>query len=477
MSEEHNENEPVNIEAADDELLAATTADADSDAEQDVEEQDTAEQGAQTSDSLDALVEQVAKEQTAKQWSSREKILAGVAGVAIVVAIAGFSLFAVNAPGNAAAKFDGGSVSESEVTAYIDQYRNAYGTTDDSSFASLLKNQNMTVASYRQSAIDQLVLQKLIEKRANELGVSVSDDDVEARLQEVREQMGATDDDTWQSTLESYGVTEDSLRSTYRSQLLQDKVCEQDVPEEEPSDDDTLNYISSYLADTTQKHVYRIVFTSDDGKSTKAGKCTKELKKLKKSKKLDAAAFEELVAKYSESDTAADDKGAVGWSGSDSISDTISELIDSMSVGDFSDATTVEEDDNALEIIYVDQDFTFPSSSDIESLDSLSIPDELLSDVKSAVSYSNWQTDCSTYIAKLLADAKVTYYPVPDDASYNVDLSIDYTEATTTTDDSASSESASDDSSSEESSDESASSDDNSSDDGSSSEESSSSEE
>ena len=463
MAEEHNENEPTNIEAADDELLITAATDADGDVEQDVEEQDTAEQGAQTSDSLDALVEQVAKEQATKQWSSREKILAGVAGVAIVVAIAGFGLFAANMPGSNAAKFDGGSVSESELTAYIDQYRSAYGTTDDSSFASLLKNQNMTLASYRQSAIDQLVLQKLIEKRANELGVSVSDDDVEARLQEVREQMGATDDDTWQSTLESYGVTEDSLRSTYRSQLLQDKVCEQDVPEEEPSDDETLSYISSYLADTTQKHVYRIVFTSDEGKSTKANECAKELKKLKKSKKLNAAAFEELVAKYSESDTAADDKGSVGWSGSDNISDTISELIDSMSVGEVSDATTVEEDDNALEIIYVDQDFTFPASSEIESLDSLKIPDELLSDVKSAVSYSNWQTDCSTYIAKLLADAKVTYYPVPDDASYNVDLSVDYTQDTTTSDDSASSdESASDTSSS---------------DDGSSSEESSASEE
>ena len=80
MAEEQNENEPTgideeatNIEAADDELLATAAADADSNAEQ-----DTVEQGTQTSDSLDALVEQVAKEQATKQWSSREKILAGV---------------------------------------------------------------------------------------------------------------------------------------------------------------------------------------------------------------------------------------------------------------------------------------------------------------------------------------------------------------------------------------------------------------
>lgn len=409
------------------------------------------EQAKQTSDALEELIVKTAQEQAEKKMTGREKVFAGVATVAIVAAIAGFGLYAANMPGGAAAKYDGGSVSESEVSAYIEQYRSAYSLSTDSAFASALKNQNMTVASYRQNAVDQLVIQKIIEKRASELGVSVSDEDVEARLQEVYGQIANGDDSIWQSTLESMGVTEDDLRTRYKSDLLQDKVCEQDVAQENASDEDTVSYISSYLADTTQKHVYRIVFTSDDGKSTKADECTKELNKLKKAKKLTTASFEELVAKYSESETAADDKGSVGWTGSGNVGDTITDLIGSMNVGDVSDATTVAEDDDALEIVYVDEDFTFPSSSEISSIDSLNIPDELLDAVKAAVSKANWQSDCTVYIAKLLADAKVTYYPVPDDASYNVDLSVDYTEDTASADEASSStdESTSQDESSE----------------------------
>lgn len=425
--------------------VAREKVEASADAEQPAADVDDASYDApKSADSLENLVTEA---EGKKPMSGREKALCGVAAVAVVAAIAGFGLFAANLPGDAAAKYDGGKVTESEVSAYIEQYRSAYSLSDDTAFAAALKNQSMTVASYRQSAIDQLIIQKIIEKRASELGVSVSDDEVEARIQEVYGQIANGDDSIWQSTLESMGVTEDDLRTRYRADILQSKVCEQDVPQKEASDSDTLTYLTSYLADTTQKHVYRIVFTSDDGKSTKADECTQELKKLKKAGKLDTAAFEELAVKYSESDTVADDKGSLGWTGSGSIGDTISNLIGDMAVGSYSDATTVSEDDDALEIVYVDQDFTFPSSSKITSIDSLNVPDELLDAIKAAVSKSNWQSDSSSYVARLLATAKVTYYPVPDDASYNVNLSEDEQESADSTDESADTSSDSDDSS------------------------------
>lgn len=355
--------------------------------------------------------------------TGREKALCGVTAVAVVAAIAGFGLFAASNPAGAAAKYDGGNIQESEVAAYIEQYRSAYGLADDTQFASTLANQNMTVASYRQNAVDQLIIGKLIEKRAKELGVSVSDDEVEARLQQVYGQIAGDDDSMWKSTLESMGVTEDDLRARYRADLLQDKVCEADVAKEQAGDEDTLSYISSYLAESTQKHVYHIVFTSDEGKSTKAAECKKALDKAAKADALNAAEFEKIAAEYSESSTVADDKGSLGWTGSGSIPSDISDLIENMKAGEVSDPSTIEEDDgDALEIVYVDEEYSFPAASKITSLKKLKVPDELLDAIRSAAGQGNWTQDCQTYLAKLLASAKVTYYPVPDNASYNVEL-------------------------------------------------------
>ena len=355
--------------------------------------------------------------------SAREKVLAAVAGVAVVAAIAGFALFAINnVPAGTAAKYSGGTISEASVAASIEQYRKAYSLTDDSTFASQLKSQSMTVASYRQNTIDQLIIAQLVEKRAEELGVSASDEEVEAELGDVSGQISSGDDSLWQSTLDSMGITEDDLKTRYRANILQDKECEQDVPKTDATDEEVLSYIQSNLASSTQMQVYSIVFSSDDGKSSTANTCYEELKALKDSGKLTLKAFKAAAAKYSEAENAQETEGELGWTGSGNIGTDVSELIQDMKKGEMSELTTISEDDDALEIVYVADTFEFPEASEITSVDSLNVPDALLSIIKSAATDEAWQSSCSSYLAKLLADAKVTYYPVPDDASYNVSL-------------------------------------------------------
>lgn len=362
-------------------------------------------------------------EEEKRGFSGREKVLTGVAAVAVVAAIAGFGLFAVNSvPSNVAAKYDGGVITEEEVASSIAQYRSAYGFTDDSTFATQLESQNMTVASYRQNTADQLIIANLVEKRAKELGIEVSDDEVNEKVQQIAGQISSGDDSMWQSTLESMGITEEALQKRYHADLLQQKVCEQDVAVTDATDDEALTYIQTYLSDSTQKLVYRIVFTSDDGKTKKSDECYKKLKALKDAGKLTTKKFSEIAAEYSESDTVSSDKGELGWTGSGNISSDISDAIEDMKKGGVSEPVTVEDDDNALEVVFVADVCKFPSSDNMDSLDSLNVPDELLSIIKSAAAQSVWQSNSTKYLAKLLADAKVTYYPVPDDAAYNVSL-------------------------------------------------------
>ena len=362
-------------------------------------------------------------EQGKRGFTGREKALAGVAAVAVVAAIAGFGLFAVNnVPSNVAAKYSGGVITEEEVASSIAQYRSAYGYTDDSAFATQLENQNMTVASYRQNTADQLIIASLVEQRAKELGIEVTDDEVNAKVQQIAGQISSGDDSLWQTTLESMGVTEEALQKRYRADLLQQKVCEQDVPVTDATDDESLDYIKNYLASSTQKLVYRIVFSSDDGKTKKADECYKKLKALKDAGKLTTKKFSEVAAEYSESETVSSDNGKLGWTGSGNMSSDISDEIEDMKKGAVSEPITVGDDDNALEIVFVSDVCEFSTADEMTALSSLNVPDELLSIIKSAAAQQVWQENSTKYLAKLLADAKVTYYPVPDDAAYNVSL-------------------------------------------------------
>ncbi|MGN0039072.1 MAG: SurA N-terminal domain-containing protein [Coriobacteriales bacterium] len=356
--------------------------------------------------------------------SGHEKALAAVAAIALAAAVAFFGLFACNSPlFGTAARYSGGSVSEQEVSAWIEQYRGAYGLADDASFAQALASQNMSVASYRQNAIDQLVISKLVEKRASELGLSVSEEEVEARLKSIYGQVAGDDSSLWQTTLENMGVSEDDLRERYRADILQEKVLSEDVALEEAGEEDTLGYISSYLAGTTQLHVMRIVFNTDEGKSSKAEQCLEELKAMKKAGTLDTASFAEMAAQYSEEEGAQDAGGALGWTGSGAIGSDVSEVVDGMGAGELSELATIEADGNALELFYVDEEYSFPEAAAVSSLEALDVPEDLLSAIKAAAAQEAWQLDCTSYLAKLLADARITYYPVPEGASYNVELS------------------------------------------------------
>lgn len=355
--------------------------------------------------------------------SGREKLLAIVAAVALVAALVFCGLFATSCvPSSRAASFDGGTIAEEDVAAWIEQQRGAYGFTDDTTFAQALSSQGMTVASYRQNAIDQLVIKELIEQHAKADGITVSDEEVEERLASVYGQVSDGDDSLWLQTLESMGVTEDDLRVRYRADILQSKVLEAEVPVEDAADDEVLDYVGNYLADTTQKKVYCIAFSSDEGKTSKASACIAELKALKKGGKLDAVAFEEIALKYSEAEDVQDTKGSLGWTGSGSMTTDVSEIVEDLDAGEFSEAATID-DDSTLGIVFVSEEYTFPELSEIVSIEAMETPDELLELVKSAAAQAAWSSDCSAYLAKLLADAQVTYYPVPSDASYNVDLS------------------------------------------------------
>lgn len=346
------------------------------------------------------------------------KIAVGVVLALVVVVCICILVFAFRAPAGAVAKVGDEYLYEEDVAASIEQYRAGNGLTDDDAFAESLEAQGKDVEEFRQNIIDEMALELVLGNRAEELDVAPSEEEVDALIQNAKDAFSFGDDDIWAETLSTFSMTEDDLRDQYRANLTQEAVCEADVPKREASEEETLAYAQQNVAGTTQKHAYRIVFTGDD-RAARAQECADKVRELAASDELTLEKFKELAAAYSDEEGAAESGGDYAWTGA-SMNDEVKDLVAEMEPGDFSGAETVEADD-ALEIIYCDESYEFPPSSDFAEMPG-DVPESLLGEVREAAAESVWNDDCEKYCEETLADMKIIYYPMPDDATYAVEV-------------------------------------------------------
>ena len=362
---------------------------------------------------------------TKSVWTSREKILAAAGCLALCLAFVGWGLFASLAaaavPDDAAAKVDDVYITEDEVSQAIEQYRTAYSLTDDSSFASALTSQNLNASSFRQNIINEQALSLLIDKRAKELDLVPTDEEIEAGIESMRSSLTFGDSSVWEDTLSLYGMTEESVRSQVKVNLEKQALYEREVTRTEATDDDGLSYAQNTLAGVSQKHVYRIMFTGDDA-SERARECSDKLQSAAASATLSVEYFSQLAKEYSDEENVAQTGGSFAWSVEIIDDDDLSSLLDTIDVGEASEPSSVASDNNAQEILYCDTVYEFPDSSSISELSVSDVPASLWDIVLSKASEVLYNNSCDAYLSNLLARAKITYYPMPDDASYNVTL-------------------------------------------------------
>ena len=365
-------------------------------------------------------LESVPKPASGKRaFTVREQALALVTAVAVVFGVvAGALCIMAQVPDDAAAKVNGSYVYESDVAEWVEQYRTSYSLEDDADFADSLISSSITVSDFRIDAINELAMVVLIQQRASELGATASDEEAQELLEDAKEYYADGDEDTWAEVLENSGYTEEELLEQYKISILQDAVYEADVPQVEATEDELVTYMKAYLADSTQKHAYRILFTGDDA-AERAEACLAELEALEEDGGLDLEAFGELAVEYSDDEDVAETLGEYAWSGSD-MDDSAKEAIEELEVGMFSDAVSV--DDETVEVLYCDEEYAFPTYSDLVEVPD-DVPDELMEEVEEAAADYVWQDDCEEYLVQMLAQAEITYYPLPSDASYNIDLS------------------------------------------------------
>jgi parvulin-like peptidyl-prolyl isomerase len=185
----------------------------------------------------------------------------------------------------------------------------------------------------RSQVLDELINQELLMQKADAEGVTVSDEDIDAELDVVKQQYG----DEYEATLEQYGYTETELRDQIRMQLTLQGLIDALVPKDTVTDAMVKQYYEdnkeTMFSEGAGKRVSHILFDPDDKDTAE-----QVLAQLQ----ADDADFAALATEYSQDPGSAEGGGDLGWASSDNYVPEFKEAVDAMEKGEISDLVQTE---------------------------------------------------------------------------------------------------------------------------------------
>jgi foldase protein PrsA len=156
----------------------------------------------------------------------RLAVAASALALIVLPACGGSSGSSNGVPSGSVAKCGDEDITQSQLSDLLDRAKTSY-TAQKRTFP---KPGSAEYAQLQQQAVTQLVQQCEIKVGADRLGISVSDSDVEKRLDQIKKQYFPTkdgkgvDDKKYQAALKKQGLTEDALKAQVHEQLLEQKA-------------------------------------------------------------------------------------------------------------------------------------------------------------------------------------------------------------------------------------------------------------
>lgn len=306
---------------------------------------------------------------------------------------------------------DGVSVSEQEVSDYISQYRTYIGASDDVSFATLLDQAGQTPEDIRNEAIEMLLAQKLVHKKAEENNIEVSADELDAYIKDVKAGMGyASDDMGWKRTLGTSGYdNEEKYRFDIETKMLLEKLVAAENPNMETTEVQMLVLANSNVKSYTGEYVVETIFSAGHGSAASSLASQAEGTSIEE--------FEELSQQAVESGKA-EEVIETGWS---CLSNLDSALVEELSKANAGDVVMAQADDGSYHVMYVKEVFV-PTS--VGTIDFANMPQDIRARLASDASKQNRANLTNNYLSTLKDNMTVQYSSMPDDAPYNVDMTL-----------------------------------------------------
>ncbi len=118
--------------------------------------------------------------------------------------------------------------------------------------------------------LNEMLVEQMIEKEAKTLGITVSDEDVNGYVEEIKRQNGV-DDRALLELLQKQGLTLESYRNAVRGDILRTKVVSMSIRGKiNVVDEDIARHIESHpelIADKNSVHVEQILFRFAEGQT------------------------------------------------------------------------------------------------------------------------------------------------------------------------------------------------------------------
>lgn len=148
-----------------------------------------------------------------------------------------------------AVKVDDNNITEKEVTDEVAVYRKQNNLENAQDWENWLKDNNKTVADFRDSIIEKLIKNKIIELAAAEKGVFVSKEELDMKYIEKKEEAGSTTDEEFENLiLTDYGQTKEQYLKTLKQEMLEKALLEKIKSEYTLTDDQVLANANTYVS-------------------------------------------------------------------------------------------------------------------------------------------------------------------------------------------------------------------------------------
>ena len=295
-------------------------------------------------------------------------------------------------------------IAEDIVTNYIQNYRSENSLDNEDTWGSFLAVYQYTPESFRSAVIDYYVHLEAGRMAAEEYGVTVSDEVVDAQVESVKSQYQSQE--SWETALGAAGYTENTFREAVQFDLM-NALLRSKVVSQEPMDEATLvqfcnKYATTYAGMKRSSH---ILFASTD-KAT----AEKVLEQIQSGE----LSFDEAARTYSK-DASASNGGDVGWN---MLNDFVSQYEDALDALDKGEVSGLVTSTYGIHIIKCTDVFDPPSPI----TESSQVPAELLDVVQSYAASESQSSAYNEWLDAYVDELDVQKFDMPEDVPYNVDM-------------------------------------------------------
>ena len=334
-------------------------------------------------------------------WLSGTKALVIIIILAIIaIVLACMLLIPAGGSNGAAAKIGDTYISEADVTKEITTMREDQELTDNEAWKNYLQSLGYTPAYMREQTIESLEDAILIEQGAKQLGVSVSDSDVDKELAQEKENGG------FEENLAALGLTESAYKEQLRSSLLQEAVSEKlaaNSGKQGTSDEQVVAALGEvYEGPVKLYNLYSIsIDTSEDSDET-----TTALQN-------GTISFEDAAKQLYGSL----EEASMGWMAADDLSSNADvEAITATGQGQMSSGVVDSEDKTVITYYMWTDSYDLPYP--VETLDGM--PDSLKESLREATEEIDNEATFASWLSGIRSAIDITIYAMPSGLPYDV---------------------------------------------------------